>query len=156
QEDPNRGVDHNESVVVARRRLARARRSPLAAAARVGGAGSLRPLPVPLDGRVTSGGPRALIDLRPYRFAFRSAAVAVIALLFSPPSPPGPLRPLVAPAGFERHTAAHFTRQLIARAPRRPPGSSGDARAAAMVARTFRSIRAGRSAVQSFGPGGRL
>jgi hypothetical protein len=97
-----------------------------------------------------------LVDLRLYRIAFAPAAIALVAVLFSLQSQPAPLNPLVAPAGVERQAAAHFTRQLIARAPNRAPGSSGDLRAARFVARTFKTVSAGRLAVQRFGDGGRL
>jgi Peptidase family M28 len=97
-----------------------------------------------------------VVDLRLYRIAFVPALIALVVLLFSLQSQPDPLRPLVAPAGFDGSTAAGFARQIVARAPDRTPGSSGDLRAAAMVERAFRRVAAGQVVTQSFGPGGRL
>jgi peptidase M28-like protein len=97
-----------------------------------------------------------VVDLRLYRIAFLPALLALVALLFSLQSQPGPLRPLVAPAGFDKDAATRFARQIVARAPDRSPGSPGDARAAAIVHRTFRTVSAGEVLVQRFGAGGRL
>jgi hypothetical protein len=93
-----------------------------------------------------------MIDLRLYRIAFAPALIALVVLLFSLQSQPQPLRPLVAPAGFEGAAANRFARQIVARAPDRSPGSAGDQRAAAMVERTFRRVAAGQVLNQSFGP----
>jgi hypothetical protein len=108
--------------------------------------------------RETSNGDEqpAVVDLRLYRIAFAPALVALVVLLFSLQSQPEPLRPLVAPAGFQGSVAARLARQIVARAPDRAPGSSGDLRAAAMVERSFRRVAAGQVVTQSFGPGGRL
>jgi hypothetical protein len=97
-----------------------------------------------------------VVDLRLYRVAFVPALIALVVLLFSLQSQPDPLRPLVAPAGFDGSTAAGFARQIVAQAPDRAPTSSGDLRAAAIVERNFRRVAAGQVVTQSFGPGGRL
>jgi hypothetical protein len=97
-----------------------------------------------------------MVDLRLYRIAFIPALAALVALLFSLEGRPDPLRSLTAPATFERAAAVHDARRIIAAAPNRSPGSAGDERAAAMVARSFRSVGTGQVLEQRFGAGGRL
>jgi hypothetical protein len=97
-----------------------------------------------------------MVDLRLYRIAFIPALAALIALLFSLEGRPDALRSLVAPATFERGAAVHDARRIIAATPDRTPGSAGDQRAAAMVARSFRSVGTGQVLKQRFGDGGRL
>ncbi len=97
-----------------------------------------------------------MVDLRLYRLSFLPAAAAVVALLFSLQSQPGPLRPLVAPAGFDRGAAAGYARQIVAAAPSRSPGSKGDSAAAAIVEKTFKTVTAGQVVVQHYGEGGSL
>lgn len=95
-----------------------------------------------------------MVDLRLYRFSFIPAVAAVVALLFSLESQPGPLRPLVAPAGFDRAAAAGYARQIATAAPDRAPGSAGDAKATDLVARNFKQVTAGQLVVQRYGDGG--
>jgi hypothetical protein len=102
------------------------------------------------------GAPATVVDLRLYRIAFLPTLAAVVALLFSLQSAPGPLHPLVAPTGFERSAATRYAQQIVARAPDRSPGSPGDAAAAAMVVRTFKTVAAGHLAIQRFGNDGSL
>jgi hypothetical protein len=97
-----------------------------------------------------------VVDLRLYRIAFLPTVAAVVALLFSLQSAPGPLHPLVAPTGFDRGAAVGYAQQIATQAPDRAPGSPGDARAAAMVGRTFKAVTAGQLVVQRFGDGGSL
>ena len=91
-----------------------------------------------------------MVDLRLYRAAFLPALIALVALLFSLQSLPGPLRPLISPATFDQAAAARFTKQILARAPERTPGSTGDATAAAMVTKAFAAVPRGEVLRQSF------
>ncbi|HEY2637031.1 MAG TPA: hypothetical protein VGI54_06555, partial [Solirubrobacteraceae bacterium] len=97
-----------------------------------------------------------VVDLRLYRISFIPAIAALVALLFSLQSQPGPLRPLVAPAGFERGPAADYARQIATEAPDRTPGSEGDTKAAALVEHTFKAVTSGQLVVQHYGDGGDL
>ena len=97
-----------------------------------------------------------MVDLRLYRIAFVPVIAAVVALLFSLEGRPDPLRSLIAPATFERGTAVRDARGIVAAAPDRSPGSPGDHRTAAMVARSFRDVRTGQVLEQRFGSGGRF
>ncbi len=95
-----------------------------------------------------------MVDLRLYRAAFLPALAAVGALLFSLQSLPNALQPLVSPGTFDGQAATRFARQVAAVAPSRPPGSEGDTAAAALVERTFRTVRGGDVLEQSFSSGG--
>ncbi len=90
-----------------------------------------------------------MVDLRLYRVAFIPALAALVALLFSLQSLPEPLRPLVSPGSFDGAGAMRFARQIAAVGPR-APGSEGDARAADIVERSFKSIRDADVLTQSF------
>lgn len=93
--------------------------------------------------KVSVGRPPPVVDLRLYRIAFFPALLALVALLFSLQSLPGPLSPLVSPATFVRSTAARYARQLVQKAPDRSPGSTGDAAAADIVEKAFRAVKGG-------------
>jgi hypothetical protein len=95
-----------------------------------------------------------VVDLRLYRIAFLPALPAIIVLLFSLQSLPGPLSPLVSPAAFSRATAANYAREIVARAPDRSPGSAGDDEAADLVTRAFGAVRGGEVSNQTFSSGG--
>jgi len=91
-----------------------------------------------------------VVDLRLYRAAFLPALAAAGALLFSLQSLPAPLQPLVSPGTFDGQAATRFAHQIAAVAPSRAPGSEGDLKAAAIVERTFRSVRGGQVLSQTF------
>jgi peptidase M28-like protein len=91
-----------------------------------------------------------VVDLRLYRITFLPALLAVVALLFSLQSQPAALAPLVSPATFEQAAAAHITRQIVGRAPERPPGSDLDNATADLVERAFRRVRGGEVLDQRF------
>ena len=91
-----------------------------------------------------------MVDLRLYRIAFLPALPALVVVLFSLQSLPGPLSPLVSPATFMRSTAASYAREIVSKAPDRTPGSEGDATAADMVERVFAGIHGGQVTNQTF------
>jgi hypothetical protein len=91
-----------------------------------------------------------VIDFRLYRAGFLPALVAVVVLLFSLQVPPPSLEPIVAPAEFDEAAAARLARQIVAKAPARPPGSAGDAAIAELVEKRFREIDDAQVAEQRF------
>lgn len=91
-----------------------------------------------------------MIDFRLYRFAWIPAAVALIVLMFSFVGAPSALEPANPPANFEAERAAADTRRVVARAPDRTPGSSGDEMIAELVAERFGEIPAGTVGEQTF------
>ncbi len=91
-----------------------------------------------------------MVDLRLYRIAFLPALPALVAVLFSLQSLPGPLSPLVSPATFMRSTAASYAREIVRKAPDRAPGSAGDATAADIVERVFAQVHGGQVTNQTF------
>ncbi len=92
-----------------------------------------------------------MIDFRIYRAGFLPALVAIVVLLFALQTPPPPLAPVVAPAEFDQDAAAKIARQIVAKAPDRTPGSSGDAAVADLVENRFGAVRDAQVAEQSFG-----
>jgi Peptidase family M28 len=91
-----------------------------------------------------------VVDFRIYRAGYLPALVAVVALLFALQSPPGPLPEVAAPAAFDQTAAATTAREILATAPDRPPGSSGDSAIADMVEGQFRHVSEGQVAEQRF------
>jgi hypothetical protein len=74
-----------------------------------------------------------MIDFRLYRVAWLPALIAFVTVMFSLEGEPEPLEPALAPAAFDGGRTAANTRQLLAAAPEREPGSKGDEAAASFV-----------------------
>lgn len=80
-----------------------------------------------------------MIEPRIYRAAFVPAVLAIVLVMFSLESRPPPLsQGLAADVVFEGAGAATTANGLLQAAPDRRPGKSGDRRAAALVASSFR------------------
>ena len=85
-----------------------------------------------------------------YRATLLGALAAFVVLLFSVVSRPAPLRSDTAADAFDGARAAALARELVKVAPERPPGSGGDAAAARLVERRFRSFEGGQVSEQRF------
>jgi hypothetical protein len=90
-----------------------------------------------------------VIDFRLYRLAFAPTLLAVIAVMFSLEGTPDAIEPAASP-GFEDERAGATARQIVALAPDRQPGSSGDGAVADLVAARFAEIAAGAVTEQTF------
>jgi hypothetical protein len=90
-----------------------------------------------------------VIDFRLYRLAFAPTLLAVIAVMFSLEGTPDAIEPAASP-GFEDERAGAVARQIVALAPERQPGSSGDGAVADLVAERFAEIAAGAVTEQTF------
>ncbi|MGH2986994.1 MAG: hypothetical protein ACRDLO_09950, partial [Solirubrobacterales bacterium] len=90
-----------------------------------------------------------MIDFRLYRLAFAPTLLAVIAVMFSLEGTPDAIDPAASP-GFEDGRAGATARQIVALAPDRQPGSSGDGAVADVVAERFAEIAAGAVTEQTF------
>jgi hypothetical protein len=91
-----------------------------------------------------------VVDFRIYRAGFLPALAAVVVLLFALQAPPPPLSEVVAPVEFDQAAATKFAREIVATAPARAPGSSGDSAIADMVQKQFRQVSEGQVAEQRF------
>lgn len=91
-----------------------------------------------------------MIDLRLYRIAFLPALAMAVVLAFSLEPLPDPLEPLASPSTFDTQRAVATTRGVLATAHERPPGSSGDAASADLVAQRFELVDAGQVSEQRF------
>jgi hypothetical protein len=91
-----------------------------------------------------------IVDFRLYRAAFVPALLAVVTMMFSLQGVPDPLEPAVPTSGFEAGPAMAVTREIVATAPDRPPGSEGDNLVADLVAERFGEIEAGTSSEQQY------
>lgn len=91
-----------------------------------------------------------MIDFRLYRVAWLPALIAFVTVMFSLEGEPEPLEPALAPAAFDGGRTATNTRQLLAAAPEREPGSKGDEAAASFVRERFQGIAAGTPQDQRF------
>jgi len=82
-------------------------------------------------------------DLRLYRLAFIPAIAAAIVLAFSLQGVPSAVEPPPGTLEFDAAEAAKLTRDVLALAESREPGSEGDNAVADFVAERFGSIVAG-------------
>ena len=94
-----------------------------------------------------------MVKMRLYRLAFVPMLVAVVAIMFSLEGAPAALEPATPPATFDGKRAANQARQIVALAPDRPPGSSGDEAVADLVLDRFSEIAAGSVTEQEFEAG---
>ena len=94
-----------------------------------------------------------MVKMRLYRLAFAPMLVAVVAIMFSLEGAPAALEPATPPATFDGKRAANQARQIVALAPERPPGSSGDEAVADLVLDRFSEIAAGSVTEQEFEAG---
>ena len=91
-----------------------------------------------------------MFDPRIYRAALLPALVAFVVLMFSFAPVPDPLEPPVATSPFDGSEAARTARSIVALAPDRTPGSSGDRATADLVQERFSAIEGGEVSTQSF------
>jgi len=91
-----------------------------------------------------------MFDPRIYRAALLPALVAFVVLMFSFSPVPDPLEPPVATSTFDGSEAARTARSIVALAPDRTPGSSGDRATADLVQERFSAIEGGEVSTQSF------
>ena len=91
-----------------------------------------------------------IVDFRLYRVAFLPALLAAVTMMFSLQGVPEPVEPAVPTSGFEAGPAMALTREIVATAPDRPPGSDGDNLVADLVAERFGTIEAGTSSEQTY------
>ena len=91
-----------------------------------------------------------MVNMRLYRLAFLPTLAAIVAIMFSLEGAPTALEPATPPATFDGKRAANQARQIVAAAPQRPPGSSGDEAVADLVADRFSEIAAGSVTEQGF------
>ena len=91
-----------------------------------------------------------MFDPRIYRAALLPALVAFVVLMFSFAPVPDPLEPPVATSTFDGSEAARTARSIVALAPDRTPGSSGDRATADLVQERFSAIEGGEVSTQSF------
>jgi hypothetical protein len=95
----------------------------------------------------------SLLQAGVYRATLLGALAAFVVLLFSVVSRPEPLRSDTAADAFDGARAAALARELVSVAPDRAPGSRGNAVAARLVERRFRSIEGGQVSEQRFEAG---
>ena len=91
-----------------------------------------------------------MVNMRLYRLAFLPTLAAIVTIMFSLEGAPTALEPATPPATFDGKRAANQARQIVAAAPQRPPGSSGDEAVADLVADRFSEIAAGSVTEQGF------
>ena len=91
-----------------------------------------------------------MVDTRIYRAGFVPVLVAVVVLMFSLQPAPAPLQGPVSTPAFEASDAAKLTRQIVALAPDRTPGSEGDNKTAGFVANRFDDVDGAEVALQKF------
>src|SRR4051812_48603240 len=94
----------------------------------------------PSDCRLERGGFRKVIEPRIYRAAFLPALLALVLVAFSLESPPRALdQGLAADVLFEGDSAMTTVRSIVASAPDRSPGSTGDRLTGRRVTSAFRT-----------------
>jgi hypothetical protein len=91
-----------------------------------------------------------IVDFRLYRVAFLPALLAAVTMMFSLQGVPEHVEPAVPTSGFEAGPAMALTREIVASAPDRSPGSEGDDLVADLVAERFGAIEAGTSSEQTY------
>ncbi len=91
-----------------------------------------------------------MINLRLYRLAFAPALLAVIVLMFSLEGAPDAVEPASTTATFDGERATADARRIVALAPDREPGSSGDNAVADLVTERFKTILTGAVSEQRF------
>jgi hypothetical protein len=91
-----------------------------------------------------------MVEQRIYRVALVPALAALVLVMFSFQPVPNPLQEPVANPEFEASQTARAARQIVARAPEREPGSTGDRTIAADVRDAFGKVEGGQVAVQDF------
>jgi len=91
-----------------------------------------------------------MFDPRIYRAALIPAVAAFVVLMFSFEPVPSQLPEPVSPPTFDGAEAARTTRSIVALAPERTPGSSGDEAVADLVRERFGAIEGGRVSVQTW------
>jgi peptidase M28-like protein len=90
-------------------------------------------------------------DVRIYRGALLPAVLVLVVMMFSIESRPEARRATLAPDGFDGAQAKALHDAVLARAPRREPGSEGDNAVADFVVDQFQAIEGGQVFEQRFG-----